>query len=62
MRRPTHFPEAAGSEFVRQMRTAASNSFTSKDLTASLPRAAGMDQDAVSQAKNQTPHNLYYVK
>jgi len=21
-----------------------------------------MDQDAVSQAKNQTPHNLYYVK
>lgn len=63
MRRLRHFPEAVGSKFVRQMGTAASNSFTFKDLTTLLPRARELvDQDAVNQTKNQTPHNLYYVK
>ena len=38
------------------------NTFSSETGTHLVLLSAGVDRDAVSQTKSQTPHNLYYVK
>ncbi|QOY92489.1 hypothetical protein IM543_12700 [Massilia sp. UMI-21] len=50
---------AVGCKFVRDIRAAQSNSFTSKDLTALLLRSAAT---ACPNPACKTSHNLYYVK